>query len=540
MELRKVNNWLLFLFLGLIVFPSFGITNQQKETHHLLVNVNENWTELENEIQFTSTPNSEQELIQLHLLNVISYLENQSVIHLDKKQKENRLLNISILKKYNQQGVFPINNLTNYRTPIFIDSKNTYCAVGYLMKESGFQKAAQEIAEKQLLSYLKDIEHSQLISWQKKSGLSLFELALIQPTYGPPTLVCAAKTPVQWTPVLTDSLKISQIFKNEIDNSIYCISSSDQLGLKHEIKRYSTVDQTWKSVGNQILGQILDLSFCDKEIYVSVLLPHEEFPHQILKLNNEKWEKVAHFNGNIISIQCFQNKLYVLGDFNKVNSSVTTDLAVINENSIESFYKTGKRTHSFDKMLSSKTSLFLLDRGSIYQYKNDTIKPLNSIKYYNYLRDFTLNALADTLYIASIYIPGYYKYFDKQEKAVTLENMVNGTSYPYNNPKLTQSKIVNGNMVISGAFKSSTLKPQINDNSRLIDCNEELSKHWYGEGLLYHFEDTFYPIQADGAVLDFVHLNDKIYILKNDGRIAFAGVENIEKEIVDLRERGLE
>jgi hypothetical protein len=84
----------------LFAFPSIGATRLQKETHKLLMTVNKNWPNLSDEIEYTFSPNSEQELIQLHLLNVVSYLENQSLTHLNKNQQKNRRENIAILNSY--------------------------------------------------------------------------------------------------------------------------------------------------------------------------------------------------------------------------------------------------------------------------------------------------------------------------------------------------------------------------------------------------------------------------------------------------------
>ena len=406
------------------------------------------------------------------------------------------------------------------------------------MKENDLEKVTQEIANNQLLYYLYDIEHKKLILWQKSSGLSKFELALIQPTYGPPTQVCAAKSPIQWNSIEMDSSNIFKIFKNELENTIYCISILNYLGLHHEIKRYSPDKQTWSSIGTKISGQIFDLSFCDNEIYVSVLLPNEEFPHQILKLKNKKWEKVAHFNGNIISIQSFKDELYVLGNFTKTNDSTMSVLVIINKNSVRSFYNTRTRTLSFDNIRASKTLLFLLSRGGIYKFKNDTLKLLNNIKYYDYLNNFTIDVLDDSLYIWSIKVPGYYKYYENKFETVELNTMIDGLGYPYGTPNFSNSKILNERIVSSGTFKASTFRPQINENTILVDCEENHSKHWYGEGLIYQFKNTFYPILDKGVVSDFVLFNNRIYILKDDGSMSYAEIDKIEKEIVELRERG--
>ncbi len=532
---RESSKWILFVFAILIGLPTIGASELNKETYKRLMNVNKNWVGLENEIEHTFTPFSEQELVQLHLLNVISYLEKQSLTKFSKFQKKNRLLNIEILRNYSQVGEFPINSLTTFRTPIFIDSRNTHCAVGFLLKENGLGNVAQEIAENQLLFYLNDIQCAQLTVWQESCGLTLFELALIQPTYGPPTPVCGSPSPTQWNKVPTENARIKQLFEGDNDNFIYGISELNELGLNHEIKKYSSSSKSWTSIGFSIPGQILDLVFSNNQTFISVLLPNEKYPHQILKLNGQKWDKVAHFNGSIQSIQSFENKLYVLGNFNKVNDSISSNIVVIAGKSILPFNPKGLNSRSFDHIKSSKTALFLLNNGWIYQFKNDSIIYLNYIQYYNYFTGLSLDAVEDTLYVSSIGIAGYNKYFDKVEQTFHMNNEIRGQDYPYHSINFTKSRMINGNMIIAGDFKTSTLIPQINDNRVLVHCEDSLSSHWYGEGLIFHQDETFYPILNEGIVIDFVQLNDEIYILKSDGEISYATLGLLNYDPIGIR-----
>lgn len=534
---NAINKSIILFLITWIALPSHGMWNQQKETHKLLVTLNKNWTNLKHELEFTYSPSSEQELIQLHLFNVVSFLESQDLNQFNELQKKNRIKNIETLKKYSLDGQFPINRLTDYRTPIFIDSRNVYCAVGFLMKESGNGKIAQEIAESQLLFYLNDINHPQLENWQKSSGFSLFELALIQPTYGPPTPVCGSPTPIPWKEIERKDSYITKIVESNYENLIYGIAEADQLGLNHKIVSYSPEHKEWTDIGSPIKGQILDLLFIDQQIYISVLLPEENFPHQILKMNGEKWEKIAHFDGSIKSIQAFQNKLYVLGNFKKVNDSIHSSLVVIDANSIHSFSPIGIKNNAFDHIKASETALFLTSYGGIYKFKNDTITYLSGIKYYHYLTEFTTEAVEDTFYVSAVNIPGFNKYFDSQEHTVHNNNVLRGRATPYYGVNITQTSKIKGNMYVSGDFKSSTLRPQINDNRQLVHCEDTASLHWYGEGLMIQSNQTFYPILNEGVVLNYIQLNNRIYILKNDGSIHYAELGLIEKEINKMEVR---
>lgn len=538
MEPKERIKWNFLLLVSLIAFQSFGESNIKKETHRALMQVNTHWGNLADEIEFTFTPNSEQELIQLHLLNVISYLESQPIHEASKKQQENRLSNIAILQDYCRAGNFPIHTTTSFRSPVFIDSQNTHCAVGYLLKENRLGNVAQEIADSQLLFFLNDIEHSGLNRWQKDCGFSFFELALIQPTYGPAIPICATPSPIKWKDVAAKGEGISQLFKSENEHFIYGISRLDELGLKHEIKRFSAKNQLWKSIGSKIKGEILDLAVCDDKIYISVVLPEEYFPHQLLILKGNKWEKAAHFDGHINALQAHKNKLYVLGNFKKTNDTIPGNFIVLEDNNIQSFDAFGLKNIPFDHMTSSKTALYLMSYGSVYRVKNDTIHYLSQMQYYQYMKHMTLDAIGDTLYVSSLSIPGYNKYFNNREHPFHIGNMLYGQDYPYRSIHFTKSKMINGQMMVAGDFGTSTLTPQINDERYLVQCTDSASKHWYGEGLLYQKGHMYFPILEQGIVVDFVQLNDVLYILKKDGSMSYAGLGVIEKQIMQLKKKG--
>jgi hypothetical protein len=529
---RELIKWHLAIMVCWVVLPLFATANSVEETYSKLVSVNKNWEGLSKEITCTQNPTSEVGLIQLHLLNVIGYLEAQPLSELDSIQQQNRLTNIAILRSYCLAGNYPINNITSYRTPIFIDSKGVHCAVGYLLKENGLGNVAHNIAKNQLLAYVDEIKHVQLNTWQKTCGLSMFELALIQPTYGPPIPVCAAESPIEWQTVTVNS-KITHLF-NGINATIYGISQLDESGLQQEIVSFNETTLEWKSFGPQLSGQFLDLVFCKDVLYVSVFLPFEKYPHQLLRLIDGKWDKVAHFNGSVSAMEVLHNKLYVKGNFNKVDDRIQSNFVVIDGSTIKTFAAIGLTHTSFDHMKASETALFLTSGGAVYKFKNDTIQFLTSIQYYNYMPSISLDALADTLYVSSMGIQGYNKYYDKAEHPVYMNNTLFGHDYPYRSVFFTQCKKVNGNMLVAGDFKTSTLMPQVNDERVLTPCPEAKSAHWYGEGLLYEYEKKYYPILDKGIVLDFVQLNDRIYILKNDGSICFSDLKDIDKEIVSL------
>ncbi len=176
---------LLVFVLAFNIF--FSIQAQIKSVYDQMVSVNQEWTnqsDIDNKLkQQDSKLLNEQQLIQLHLSETEKLFRNREVSNLSPLQQENRAKNLNVLHQYLLAAKFPVNTNHANRQPYFIDANNTYCAVGYLMKESGADDIARDIQATQNYSYLADIQHPKLMNWVQQSGLSFDELALIQPAY---------------------------------------------------------------------------------------------------------------------------------------------------------------------------------------------------------------------------------------------------------------------------------------------------------------------------------------------------------------------
>lgn len=176
----------------IILIFSFSLLNiskgQVKTVYDELVYVNKEWKN-QKDIDLTIKTKAaislnEQELVRMHLKEVETLLRKRSTEHLSVLQKKNRERNLNVLHGYWEKGVFPMNSKHMGRQPYFIDEMGTYCAVGYLMKESGADDVAKDINKTQNYNYLEDIDHPKLMAWVNRSGLDFGELALIQPGYG--------------------------------------------------------------------------------------------------------------------------------------------------------------------------------------------------------------------------------------------------------------------------------------------------------------------------------------------------------------------
>jgi antitoxin component YwqK of YwqJK toxin-antitoxin module len=156
-----------------------------------LESVNENWLKQSvfaiNETE--TQPRSEIELIRSHLLSVVSLLDRNPPQDISSGQLRARKQNLRVLENYAYAGIFPQNYYHLNRTPVFIDEHGTHCAVGFLMMCSGRDDLARRISGKDNYVFVRDIDDPEISAWQKNSGFTLDELALIQPAYmAPPTV----------------------------------------------------------------------------------------------------------------------------------------------------------------------------------------------------------------------------------------------------------------------------------------------------------------------------------------------------------------
>src|SRR5687767_7139095 len=133
--------------------------------------------------------NSDQERtrIQKHLQNIETILLTKDVSALPKSVQLTRQKHIESLNKYLYRGEFPHNyDFPDKPIPYFIDCEGRPCAVAHLMIGSGEEQLASEVSRLANNAYVAEIAELNLPAlgeWVEKSGLSLEELAMIQPSY---------------------------------------------------------------------------------------------------------------------------------------------------------------------------------------------------------------------------------------------------------------------------------------------------------------------------------------------------------------------
>jgi len=97
---------------------------------------------------------------------------------------------LGYLDDYITRGSTPRNTHLPWRTPVFIDDDGRICAVGYLIERSVGRTLPERIAAEHRYDVLEDIAAAipEVAAWIGASGLTLDELASIQPAYVSPNV----------------------------------------------------------------------------------------------------------------------------------------------------------------------------------------------------------------------------------------------------------------------------------------------------------------------------------------------------------------
>ncbi len=124
--------------------------------------------------------------VRTHLEFVYTLLSRRDVSSLPDALRDARRENLARLRDYIDAGVFPRNHLyDDQNRPCFIDHEDRICAVGYLVEQSAGREVAERINAEFRSEFLWRMRLPDLDRWIATSGLSLFELSMIQPGYAP-------------------------------------------------------------------------------------------------------------------------------------------------------------------------------------------------------------------------------------------------------------------------------------------------------------------------------------------------------------------
>ena len=125
--------------------------------------------------------------IRTHLTYVLRHLRAVPLAKEPAGLRSARARNLARLADYIARGTFPRNPAwVTARTPNFLDAQGRICAVGYLVREDLGAAAVEAINCEYQFARIQQMESEALAAWQESSGLTMLELASIQPEYCPP------------------------------------------------------------------------------------------------------------------------------------------------------------------------------------------------------------------------------------------------------------------------------------------------------------------------------------------------------------------
>lgn len=312
----------MLLCLALIAYsnPSFN----------RLAEVNKQWL-LQKDIHTLNYPEhktrTDREWIRIHLSLVEQTLRSRSTVSLSEQQKANRFKALDYLHQYWQSGAFPINDLYTYRTPIFIDRYNNFCAVGYLVKATGFESVSRKISNETNLAYVKDMKYPELFAWAKEYGFSVDELAWIQPAYFGP---------------LCETGKIGK----GVDGEVLELFADNTAGKLYVGGRYKTADSSftanniayvtevggsyqWHQMGTGVNGDVNAIVVYGSDVFVagSFDTAGGVAARNVAIWNGTSWSNAGCLNGTVKDLIVYKGDLYACGQFVLCPSSAGVNFA---------------------------------------------------------------------------------------------------------------------------------------------------------------------------------------------------------------------
>lgn len=298
---------LLSLCLGVIVYGTPG-------TYTKLVEVNHCWSEQPAAGLPAYKATSEKEWIRLHLQLVEQRLRGKSLQGLSAKQQQLRTQALNDLHQYWQAGNFPLNERYSYRTPIFIDEHNNFCAVGYLIKASGREDLSRQIARRNNLAYVREMHYPELDQWAVQHGFTEDELAWIQPGYPPQEEAAGVGDGVDG--------EVHELYADDAHGKLYVGGSFVQVDGTITANNIAYVTEqnneyTWHSMAGGVNGPVYAMAAFDGKVFVAGHFTQAgtEAANNIAYWDGAAWHAVGCTYGTIYDLIVYKNELYASGSF---------------------------------------------------------------------------------------------------------------------------------------------------------------------------------------------------------------------------------
>ncbi len=301
------------LLLCFIAFSAFG----RNSTSEKLCEVNKCWRE-QKDVTVDMLPvyrlQTETDWIQMHLALVESTLRKRNTDGLTPAARQNRLQCLDYLHQYMVARRFPLNEDYSYRTPIFIDKHDNFCAVGYLIKASGYEHISRKIAANTNLAYVREMNYPELAAWASQSGFTTDELAWIQPGYWPTTFSRPVGNGVDgevnelYVETATNRLFVGGKFIN-VDGSIAANNVA-------YLTKSGTV-YTWHNMGDGVNGQVNAITAYSGNIFVagSFSMASGSPANNVAYWDGTAWHGAGCITGTVNDLVVYAGSIYAAGSF---------------------------------------------------------------------------------------------------------------------------------------------------------------------------------------------------------------------------------
>lgn len=291
-----------------------------RSTYDKLAEVNKCWTVQQKLPQLPSYRElSEHEWIRLHLSLVEQTLRHRDTRSLSRTQRQNRAYCLDRLQEYWKAGHFPINEDYNYRTPIFIDNHDNFCAVGFLLKTTGYERVSRMIAANTKLAYVQEMAYPELNTWASDYGFSVDELAWIQPGYPPESVSAPVGNGV--------SGHVQELFVDATADKLYVAGDFDQVDKTIFTSNIAYVTgtadaYTWHRMGSGVNGPVSAITRFEGKIFVggSFNKAGGKPAENIACWDGSAWQSAGCLDGRVKDLVVYEGKLYAAGNFNSCSA----------------------------------------------------------------------------------------------------------------------------------------------------------------------------------------------------------------------------
>jgi hypothetical protein len=337
---------LIFQLLTISMFGNGLDFKKQTSLFNHLAEVNEQWHYQSDIPQGIFNPktafDNDIQRIQTHLKLVEQTLRNRKTTHLSSTQKENRLRHLDVLQQYWEAATFPTNTFHSERHPYFVDIFGVHCAVGYLLHKDGQDDFVQKIKTNNNYAYIKELTaYKSLDEWAATNGFTIDELAWIQPGYSPPA---------------QDYRSVGN--NGGVNGDIHVMKTNPDSSKLFIAGNFTTVDgvnaqsivswdgTNWETYGN-VDGIIYDFAWKGNQLIIVGDFSLNGQISNIAEWNGNDWTSLqsGDMQGAIYTIAIVSNRIYIGGDFQKVDGGILPYLAYMDNNS-NVWTNRGRRTGS--------------------------------------------------------------------------------------------------------------------------------------------------------------------------------------------------